>query len=63
MAERQVVRRADVGNTARERHTAIVALVAGALIWGLIWYPYRILRDAGIDGILAPTITYAMAFV
>ena len=63
MAERQVVGRADAGNTARERHTAIVALVAGALIWGLIWYPYRILRDAGIDGILAPTITYAMAFV
>lgn len=47
----------------REQRSAVVSLVAGALIWGLIWYPYRILRDAGIDGILAPTITYSLAFV
>ncbi len=47
---------------AREHKAAIVSLITGALIWGLIWYPYRILRDAGVDGILAPTITYALAF-
>ena len=29
----------------------------------MIWYPYRILRDAGIDGILSSTLTYALAFV
>ena len=46
-----------------EHRTAVIGLVTGALIWGLIWYPYRILRDAGIDGILATTITYSLAFV
>jgi len=47
----------------RERRAAVVALLTGALIWGLIWYPYRILRDAGIDGVVASTATYAVAFV
>jgi drug/metabolite transporter (DMT)-like permease len=48
---------------AREKRTAILSLLTGALIWGLIWYPYRILRDAGLDGIYASTLTYAIAFV
>ncbi len=47
---------------AGDNRTSVIALVTGALIWGLIWYPYRILRDAGIDGI-APTLTYSLAFV
>lgn len=47
---------------AREQRLAVGALLAGALIWGVIWYPYRILRDAGVDGISASTITYALAF-
>lgn len=41
---------------------AILSLLAGALTWGVIWYPYRLLRDAGIDGIVASTATYAIAF-
>lgn len=41
---------------------AVAALLTGALVWGLIWYPYRLLRDAGIDGIAATTLTYSVAF-
>ena len=63
MAERQGVGPASGRESSHEQRTAIVSLVTGALIWGLIWYPYRILRDAGVDGILAPTITYSLAFV
>lgn len=66
MAERQggaQAGRAASADAVREHKVAIVSLITGALIWGLIWYPYRILRDAGIDGILAPTITYSLAFV
>lgn len=37
--------------------------MTGALVWGLIWYPYRVLRDGGIDGIAASTITYAVALL
>jgi len=41
---------------------AILSLLTGALTWGLIWYPYRLLRDAGIGGVAASTVTYAFAF-
>ncbi|MCM8613385.1 EamA family transporter [Accumulibacter sp.] len=53
---------ATAGAVAVERRTAVVALLGGALIWGLIWYPYRVLRDGGVDGILASTASYAFAF-
>lgn len=45
------------------RGLAVTALVTGAFVWGVIWYPYRVLRDAGIDGVTATTLTYAIAFV
>lgn len=46
-----------------QRRLAVAGLLTGALVWGLIWYPYRILRDAGIDGIPATTLTYAVALI
>ena len=58
MAERQEIR-----TSTRETRVAIFSLLTGALIWGLIWYPYRILRDAGVDGIVASTMTYSIAFM
>lgn len=45
------------------RRVALASLVTGALVWGLIWYPYRVLRDAGIDGIAATTLTYLLALL
>ncbi len=45
------------------RGLAVTALLTGALVWGVIWYPYRMLRDAGIDGVSSTTFTYAVAFV
>lgn len=39
-----------------------LSLVTAATIWGLIWYPYRLIEDAGIDGVTASMITYAIAF-
>lgn len=48
---------------AHQKQVAVGALLTGALVWGLIWYPYRILRDAGIGGIPATTLTYAVALV
>jgi drug/metabolite transporter (DMT)-like permease len=38
-------------------------LLAGATVWGLIWYPYRLIAAAGISGIAAVTLTYAVALV
>ena len=39
------------------------ALLAGATLWGLVWYPYRLLALAGFDGIWAAGITYAIALL
>lgn len=51
------------GGARRESRAAVAALLAGALVWGVIWYPYRILRDAGIDGVVASTATYSVALI
>ena len=42
---------------------AVAALFAGATVWGLIWYPYRLIEAAGMSGLLATTLTYAVALL
>jgi drug/metabolite transporter (DMT)-like permease len=39
----------------------VPALLAGATVWGLIWYPYRVLEAAGLSGVLASALTYSVA--
>ena len=39
----------------------VTALLTGATVWGLIWYPYRALEQAGVGGPLATLLTYAGA--
>jgi len=34
------------------------ALVAGATFWGVVWYPYRLLAHAGLDGIWSTVLTF-----
>jgi drug/metabolite transporter (DMT)-like permease len=41
----------------------VAALLTGATVWGLIWYPYRVLAAAGIGGAVATTVSYAGALV
>jgi drug/metabolite transporter (DMT)-like permease len=41
----------------------VLGLLTGATVWGLIWYPYRVLEHAGVGGALAATLTYGGAFV
>lgn len=41
----------------------VAALLIGAIIWGLLWYPYRLLEQAGISGPVATAITYVMALL
>ena len=48
---------------AAEARTAVVSLVAGATVWGLIWYPYRVLESAGLSGVRAAILTYLVALV
>ena len=39
------------------------ALLAGAALWGVVWWPYRLLARAGIDGMWATLGTYGIALV
>jgi len=39
------------------------ALFIGAGIWGLLWYPYRLLEQANINGPTSATITYSFALL
>lgn len=41
----------------------ILALLFGATAWGIIWYPYRLLEQAGVSGDTATIITYLIALI
>ena len=42
---------------------SVTGLLSGALVWGLIWYPYRVLQDAGMSGATATLISYLLAML
>lgn len=46
---------------AKNKLSAVLGLLTGALVWGLIWYPYRALDASGASGLHATLITYALA--
>ncbi|MDO8988148.1 MAG: DMT family transporter [Sideroxyarcus sp.] len=41
----------------------VLGVLSGALVWGLIWYPYRFLQDSGVSGAMATLITYVLAML
>ncbi len=42
---------------------AVLALLGSATIWGVIWYPLRLLEDQGLAGLWCALIMYGTAFV
>ncbi|MEQ1593166.1 MAG: DMT family transporter [Thiobacillaceae bacterium] len=48
---------------ARFRFWAIPSLLFGATMWGLIWYPYRLLQEAGAGGVATSFLTYLIPLV
>ena len=43
-----------------QRTLAISSLVYAATLWGLVWYPYRLLDQAGMGGIASAFFSYAI---
>lgn len=43
--------------------TAISGLLSGAAVWGMVWYPFRVLEYAGISGMLSSFLVYVVALV
>lgn len=51
-----------IGKTIGSTKTlSALGLLNGALVWGLIWYPMRILQDAGISAELTSLLIYLLA--
>jgi drug/metabolite transporter (DMT)-like permease len=46
-----------------KHHFAVFGLLFGATCWGIIWYPYRIMQEAGVSGIASSFYTYSIAAV
>jgi drug/metabolite transporter (DMT)-like permease len=44
-------------------YLAVLGLLVGAVCWGIIWYPYRLLAEAGIPGAASSFYTYCIATV
>ncbi|MEQ1766622.1 MAG: DMT family transporter [Methylotenera sp.] len=43
------------------QYFAVFGLLFGALCWGIIWFPYRIMAEAGVSGAVSSFYTYAIA--
>lgn len=39
----------------------LLGLLTGATVWGLLWYPYRVLQELGVDGLWASCLSYGVA--
>lgn len=42
---------------------AVFGLLYGALCWGLVWYPYRLMAAAGISGVASSFYTYTICLL
>ena len=42
---------------------AIFGLLFGAMVWGVIWYPYRLMAEAGVSGVASSFYSYSIASV
>ena len=38
-------------------------MLAGAAVWGMVWYPFRILEQAGISSMLSSFLVYSFALI
>lgn len=50
-------------NSSKQNYLAIFGLLFGAMCWGIIWYPYRIMNDAGVSGVASSFYTYSIAIM
>lgn len=52
-----------MSNSNNKNFLAVFGLLFGALCWGIIWFPYRIMSEAGVPGIASSFYTYSIATV
>lgn len=47
----------------KQKFIAVTGLLSGAAVWGMVWYPFRVLEQAGISGMLSSFLAYAVALL
>jgi drug/metabolite transporter (DMT)-like permease len=52
-----------MSSTRLQRPLALASLFYAAALWGLVWYPYRLLDEAGVGGIASAFFSYAAPLV
>lgn len=41
---------------------ALAGLLTGATVWGVVWYPFRLLDGMGVHGVIATILVFMIAF-
>lgn len=49
--------------TSKQKFLPVIGLLTGALVWGLMWYPYRALQNMGVGGEISTLIGYCIALM
>ena len=52
-----------MSNSNNKNFFAVFGLLFGAVCWGIIWYPYRLLSEAGVSGVASSFYTYIITLV
>lgn len=52
-----------MSNNDNKNSFAVFGLLFGAVCWGIVWYPYRIMSDAGVSGVISSFYTYSIAVI
>ena len=52
-----------MGKSNKQNYLAIFGLLFGAMSWGVIWYPYRLMAEAGVSGLASSFYTYGIAII
>ncbi len=47
----------------KQKIVAVASLLGGAMVWGLMWYPFRALQGEGVSAELATLLAYGLALV
>jgi drug/metabolite transporter (DMT)-like permease len=47
----------------QQKNFALAALIYGAISWGLIWYPYRLLNDIDVSAVQSSFLSYLLALL
>ena len=49
--------------TSKQKILSVAGLLSGSLVWGVMWYPYRVLHSMGVSGTLSTLVTYCVAMI